>query len=201
MVQGLVRAPVVVAIPKPVNPALELLERGRLIRVEEPQQGLMGALVLALDGEFSRQAADGHGAFGGEEDLHGANSSGPQLVERRGVVRKRLLGPAVGGADSFENVLGIGTVLGTGIRCCAHIEARSVIEQLVHGHDLSAGESVLKASSCHNDIAVARTNGMYEDFGRFLGNASTWPTLESRRAIVATEGTFPPGNFSCWLAS
>ena len=48
-----------------------------------------------------------------------------------------------------------------------------------------------KASSCHNDITVERTNGMYGDLGRSLGAASTWQTLERRRVIPRDRGNLP----------
>lgn len=128
MVQGLVRSAVVVVVPKPTNPALELLERAWPVRIKEPQERLVGALILALGGRFARQSADRHGALGGEEDLHGTNPAGPQLIERRRVIREQFLGRAVRLDGSFEDVLGVSTVLGTQIRCCAHIKARSIIE-------------------------------------------------------------------------
>jgi hypothetical protein len=42
---------------------------------------------------------------------------------------------------------------------------------------------------------------MYDDFGRFFGAASTWPTLERSLAIVAIEGIIPPGKVSWMVAS
>ncbi len=83
MVQGLARPAVVVVISKPVNPALKVLEHGGLLHVEEPQQGLLRELVLALRGGFAGQSADRHGPFGGEEDFTGTDPAGPQLIERQ----------------------------------------------------------------------------------------------------------------------
>lgn len=72
---------VVVVIPVACDAFAQLLECGGLVRVEEPDHGLMRAFVLALGGRLTRQATDRHSAAGSKENLDGSDAALSQLIE------------------------------------------------------------------------------------------------------------------------
>lgn len=144
LIQRLVRAAVVVVLAEPGDPVSQLLERGRPVRGQEPGQGLVGAFVLALGGRPARQPADRHRAAGGQEDLYRSDPARPQLVERQRVVREQLLGRAMGIDGPGQDFLGVSAVLAPGMGPGSHVVPGGIVQQLVDGHRLPAGELELE---------------------------------------------------------
>src|SRR5699024_6249394 len=101
---------IVVMVAETTQQRPHCLQARGSVRVEEPDQGLMGAFVLALRCRLARQPADRHSSFRREECLLRPDPPLPQLIERERIIRQNLFRCTVFGDGSSQDLVCIGTV-------------------------------------------------------------------------------------------
>ena len=121
-----------------------LLQTGGGVRVEEPDQGLVGAFVLTLRCRLARQPTGRHGTLRREECLHRPDPSLSELIERRRIIGQHLFRGTVFGDRSSQHLMGVGTVLSSQMSCGADVEAGGVVEELLDRDDGPSGQCVFE---------------------------------------------------------